>query len=106
MNKATAIALAGSIDKWEDILAGKVKDCGTENCPLCDIFWHQPGCRKCPVKVATGKSQCKGSPYEKWAIHQNSRELGGNRNADWATDKRSKKLAGDELAFLISLRPS
>lgn len=94
MNKDTRTALEGSIDKWRGIVAGEITDGGSDNCPLCAVFKRRPRCGKCPVKVATGKPECQGSPYEKWGI------------CNWATDKRSKKLARDELDFLISLRPS
>lgn len=104
MKKATRTALEGSIKKWEDVLAGKIKEMGPENCPLCDIFYNRVNCGKCPVKVSTGAPTCENSPYDAWLRYQSSRFLKGNRNAYWATDKRSKNLAKAERDFLISLR--
>ncbi|MCB7127921.1 MAG: hypothetical protein J3T61_00080 [Candidatus Brocadiales bacterium] len=115
MNKATRTALEGSIKKWEDIEAGKCPDQGSDNCPLCSVFKriHISGgkykrnwisCTGCPVKRSTGEAGCISSPYDAWKRHQDLRYDAENRNASWATDKRSKELAKAELEFLISLR--
>jgi hypothetical protein len=45
------------------------------DCPLCRLYHPSPngrnmceGCSpSCPIKLATGKDWCKGSPYEHWA---------------------------------------
>lgn len=113
MNKATRIALEGSINKWRDILAKKCPDEGSDNCSLCSTFKrsylfpnnvHSISCFGCPVEESTGQSGCLGSPYDAWKRHQDLRCGAENRNASWATDKRSKTLAKAELDFLISLR--
>ena len=108
MNKKTREALEGSIRKWEEILASRKKEGGISDCPLCPQFrgpsgiWH---CDGCPVRAASGKAFCEGTPYEDWSHHQKCRRRDGNRNAYRATDKRSRELAEAELDFLKSLRP-
>jgi hypothetical protein len=64
-----------SIQKWQDILDGKGKQEGSDNCALCYCYnkfdkWHSYGtrynkyaCRKCPVYLKTGQQFCVGTPY-------------------------------------------
>ena len=107
MNKRTRKALEGSIRKWEDVRDGKIKDKRGDNCPLCALFNNHgdDDCEGCPVAIQANDRHCSGTPYVGWWRHQNHRHYSGNRNAYWATDARSKKLAQAELDFLISLRP-
>lgn len=86
MNKKTAKALEGSIEKWKAIVAGTGTDEGHYNCPLCALFFYDD-CAGCPVMKKTGFGSCSNSPYDDYC--QNP------------TRARAKK----ELAFLISLRP-
>ena len=113
MNKETLQALEGSIEKWQHIVGTtEAEDKGVENCPLCAMFWHG-GCKGCPVSEATGRDNCRDSPYTAWAIHirtrvsqvrgipghpqiQNHRELGC---------EVCLELARAELTFLVGLLP-
>jgi hypothetical protein len=66
MNAATLKALKGSIKKWDTIVDGTGVDVGTGNCPLCLKFFHASRwgiCGGCPVKNATGRVGCVGTPY-------------------------------------------
>ena len=55
MDKKTSVAIAGSIKKWEGIVALTIGDRGMVNCPLCKVFYNHTedgaeGCDGCPVK--------------------------------------------------------
>jgi len=84
MNKKTAKALEGSITHWKENLEKAEnnytknlgwKDIyfGQEECPLCDLFNKDPdiyscdetSCRKCPIKKATNRLYCHGTPFKK-----------------------------------------
>ena len=114
MPKRTLAALKGSICKWKDIVAGSAMDHGVDNCSLCKVY--HPEFRKitggdyecsdkCPVKAKTGESFCLGSPYLKWANHQD-RYHGGNASVGQGVEcPTCKKLAKAELRFLEKLLP-
>jgi hypothetical protein len=100
MTPKTLTALQGSIAKWEAILAGTAQDEGTNNCPLCLVFWRND-CRGCPVRERTGQTLCEGSPYDAWASHWNEHPA-----IAWtASDPETRRLAVAELEFLTSLLP-
>lgn len=94
MDDRTLIALMGSIQKWENIVAGTQEDRGLEDCPLCMLF-HYDTCDGCPVKSKTGMDGCKGSPYD--GILRYQYPVSATRGY---TDK-----ARDALDFLKSLLP-
>lgn len=97
MNKRTLKALEGSIEKWRQIAYENGKDYGTENCPLCKMFFINGSrdCTGCPVRDKTGRMLCHGSPYEAWAYSHKKH-----------IPSVKKQLAVAELKFLRSLRPS
>lgn len=99
MDKKTLEALKGSIEKWEGIVAGKIKDEGPRNCPLCKKF---PSCDGCPVSEVTLSDSCNNSPYEEWEIYA----YANHHEFDYMVrDEKSKELAEAELNFLKSLLP-
>jgi hypothetical protein len=70
MTKNTIAAIKGSILHWERILLGREDEImGPQSCPLCQTFRHRVDglmtCGRCPVKMATGRSFCEGTPYYK-----------------------------------------
>ncbi len=95
----TAKALEGSIEKWRKIVVREGQDYSGSNCPLCALFpdW---GCPGCPVMKASGKSECRGTPFANWRKHQNKKHACGGVN-ECPTCTR---LARKELKFLESLR--
>ena len=98
MNRKTLKALKGSIEKWEDIVAGTGHDDGAENCPLCQLFIRNE-CVGCPVFEKTRMRECQGTPYQRWV-----RYLGFAPT--WtAGTLRQKAAAKAELKFLKSLLP-
>ena len=99
MDKETLKALRGSISKWRAIAAGRKKDQGWENCPLCIKFLHNSEdiCSGCPVSAKTHSAGCRGTPYERWE------ELGGL--TEKATTTRLVRAAKAEVRFLESLLP-
>ena len=99
MDARTRKALEGSIKKWEGIVAGKVRDEGSMNCPLCELFNNidsDPMCAGCPVAEKIGQTGCDGTPYEEFCKHATR---GG-----YAESPSARRIAKAELAFLISLR--
>ena len=98
MTPATLAALRGSIEKWEAIVAGTGVDRGSENCPLCKMFFKAEECTGCPVMQKTGRPFCRGTPYDTFSRH-----------ADFLRGKISREqqlaAARDELEFLKSLLP-
>ncbi len=116
MNKATLKALRGSITKWERIVVGKEVDRGTDNCPLCRKFFNPDWwkgrnyfCDGCPVRQASGRPNCLGTPYTKWskAIQSESRKLTGVTlfYTKAVFGPQTQQAAIDEHAFLVSLLP-
>jgi hypothetical protein len=99
MKKKTLDALKGSIRKWEQIRDGLIEDQGTHNCPLCKLF-HAFECVGCPIQQHTGQKGCVGSPYE--AYNDIYFDDGDDEDSN---PEHKKKLAQDELDFLISLLP-
>lgn len=97
MDAATLIALQGSIEKWEALVADPDKEeKGVNDCPLCAFFYQRYYCHdECPVKARTGQDFCKGSPYSDWI---RASDLG------YSTDML-RSWAQTELNFLISLLP-
>lgn len=74
-----------SIEKWQDIVNGKGKDFGTDNCALCEVY----ECHECPVDKITGKG-CGSTPF---SDYQNA-----------MTEEDFVKAAKAEVEFLKSLR--
>jgi hypothetical protein len=66
MNREVQYALEGSIKKWEGIVKGTMTDEGTENCPLCQLFFLNCGCEGCPVAEFTGRGECLDTPYDSY----------------------------------------
>lgn len=62
MRENTIKAIVGSILKWDAIAQGCKIDTGGDNCPLCQMF-SVGECFACPVKIYTGKEQCKNTLY-------------------------------------------
>lgn len=95
----TLAALKASIEKWQKIVKTSNDyqdlDLGPETCPLCELFYRgfpKPCSSRCPVKIATGKDHCYGSPYAEVA--------------DADSQASFKIHAVRELEFLKSLLPS
>ena len=64
-------ALRGSIEKWEGIANGSLKDEGASNCPLCKMFLlglYGRYCIGCPIQIDTGRDMCVGSQYMEWVL--------------------------------------
>jgi hypothetical protein len=101
MNAETLEALRGSIAKWQRIAAGTGVNRGPIDCPLClphcPSFQDTPvECEGCPVKQATGKPNCLGSPYWKFL----------KADVPGASAEHLQHLAAAERDFLISLLPA
>lgn len=103
MDEPTLIALQGSIAKWQAIVDGTGVDDGTENCPLCLMFYGDfGGCAGCPVNEHTSCSFCKATPYEDWCDLFVTDRYAVPKIAD--TPAR-KQAAQAEVDFLKSLLP-
>jgi len=99
MDKQTLKALKGSIMKWEAIVAETGIDNGTDNCPLCRLFYDN-FCEGCPV-VSKGGRRCSQSPYQEWLDAQ----PGQTDFPFVANTKPLKRIARAELKFLKGLLP-
>jgi hypothetical protein len=105
----TITALQGSIAKWRKILFHGAEDHGTHDCPLCAIYRPDAGCARtvegstvqCPVAQKTGRTGCRGSPYEAWLVAQGAR-LRADRKVDDAFPA-TRRAAQEELKFLADL---
>jgi len=115
MDPATLEALKSSIKKWEAIARGEGQDDGAFNCALCQLFHpdfapcvdcSMCGCLLCPVGKRTGKSGCRGTPYEEWESHHRRKHP---ETADELTRKvlcdECRRIAQKEMNFLQSLLP-
>jgi hypothetical protein len=104
MDKKALKALKGSIKKWEGIVSGKGIDKGSENCPLCKLFYSGIDyCSLCPIYQKTGDEHCQNTPYIAWVDHLESEH---NCVEDLSIQcPTCKRLAEKELKFLKSLLP-
>jgi hypothetical protein len=107
MNAETREALEGSIKKWRNIVAGTGVDEGTDNCPLCELFYDpvsyaEQECLGCPVFEKTGHQYCYKTPYENFDL-ASTHCINDISNKD--RREELTKQAQAELDFLISLRP-
>lgn len=91
-------ALAGSIRKWEGIVAGDTESLGDQNCPLCKLYNTDDGCDGCPVKASTGKDWCSGSPHTYWL------RVTRNNPHGYAQTPLERRAALKMLRFLESLQ--
>ena len=97
MNKKTYLALQGSIAKWEGIVDGSVEDEGSDNCPLCQMFFgkSRANCNGCPVMEATGLTSCSSTPYDDFC---DAEDFGDEDDCQYA--------ATEMLEFLRALVPA
>ncbi len=90
-----ALALELSIEKWEDMIAGKGVDMGWQNCALCELdgMTDKGACEGCVVYKRTGKYGCGGTPYEEFEYAENAED-----------DELMKEAEKKEVKFLKSFR--
>ena len=72
MNKDIAVfkkAKQMELARLKRIAEGLATDDGPDGSPLCRLFLHD-NCEACPVKLQSGYSDCRLSPYAEWARHQ------------------------------------
>jgi len=92
-----------SIEKWADLVEHLNKitnlkeyderlEKGQYNCALCELYLKNK-CVKCPVKIATGFTECRKTPYHRFWCAWEIKDLEGMREAAMA-----------ELEFLKSLK--
>lgn len=90
-------ALEMSIAHWERVMDDpRCTPTGLRYCKLCYVYKSGQNyeCYGCPVFTHTDKICCKGTPFHKFTAAVRSKE----------GIKLLRKLADDELQFLISLR--
>jgi hypothetical protein len=101
MNKQTLKALKGSIKKWQSIVNKTGVDRGTNNCPLCKLFYNYEyivdHCLGCPVRNRTGEQYCTNTPYVKFSDLDDGSGI--------ANTPEKLAAAVEELKFLKSLLP-
>ncbi len=107
MNRKTAKALEGSIEKWRKIAEEGGEDRFGSNCPLCYLFvdailFGEPPCVGCPVMRATGVNSCANSPHEAWVRHQDKIHLEKSEYKVFCPT--CTRLARKEQKFLEGLR--
>lgn len=99
----TQEALKQSIAHWERNVAAQTIDdikMGMDYCALCELYYRHD-CKGCPVRAATGRPYCVGSPYESvyeaaWALEDKD-----PTEQRWATYRAAAQA---ELDFLKSLQ--
>ena len=119
MNYDTSEALDDSIAHWERNVFGLFEEVGihADECALCDMFivggreddeigWDYVACLECPVRAVTGKSHCKGSPWEdvQDAYQEAQRAQWGFGGSAYLADLAFREAARKMLVFLMSLR--
>lgn len=106
MDKKTAEALEGSIEKWRHIVEEGGEDNGTGNCPLCKLFlsdYSDTSCEDCPVGKTVGTHVSCSPQYMAWHRHQRDEHYGTPNTIHCP---ECEKFARTELEFLKSLRES
>jgi len=64
-----------AIEKWQmvrktfDALPDgtEVRDVGVRTCALCQVYYDDGDCTRCPILAYTGCPQCRETPYLEWA---------------------------------------
>lgn len=97
--RETAKALKGSIEKWRAIVEKRGVDDGSDNCPLCSLFWEDAVCNGCPAAVSS-TGCCTETPYVAWYRHQEKKHPS---TLDLIHCPTCTRLAKAELKFLESL---
>jgi len=64
--KRVIAALEGSVQKWYGVLYLDGEENGPDDCTCCVEFFNSSTCDGCPIKAATGISQCGATPYREW----------------------------------------
>lgn len=95
MDERTLEALRGSIAKWEGIVAGTVRNEGSSNCPLCQLYIND-NCKGCPVFREARIGACRDTPFEVYIVEA---VVNGRRSPS------ALKAAQAEVDFLRSLLP-
>jgi hypothetical protein len=68
-----------AILKWQRIVGdGENVDDVVDDCALCTEYYkvgtnRDNYCRDCPIKAATGKQFCDGTPYQAWSEYEYER---------------------------------
>lgn len=105
MDKETLEALRGSIQKWENIVAGTGVDDGMDNCPLCQMFFDEDEiCTGCPVAIESTAPLCFNTPYSSWRVIQLS-AWGVDNHESKVFSSKSMTAAIAMLNYLKSLLP-
>ncbi len=102
LSKVTMSALNGSILKWEKIFRGLDQDNGTENCPLCQLFYGND-CLNCPIANDTGAQYCEETPHTDYALTVHE-EYEYGQSYTVINYPELKPLAFKELRYLIRLK--
>ena len=64
-----------TIEKWHAVRAAfdgipdgaRVNDGGVRTCALCQVYYDDGACTRCPITRYTGAGQCRETPYLEWA---------------------------------------
>ena len=68
MTDADRVLARASVERWRRLRLFAVELPGG-HCPLCEKYLKKT-CGRCPVKKATGKDFCEGTPYQAWKEHR------------------------------------
>lgn len=96
-SEKTMNAIEGSVKKWEDVVLGKIKERGPNNCPLCELFFENPSCSGCPIAEKPRYDRCLNTPYTKWI------ETSDYNNGRYVASLDAYKTALDEIEFLKNI---
>ena len=94
-----------AIEKWQmvrktfDALPDgtEVRDVGVRTCALCQVYYDDGDCTRCPILAYTGCPQCRETPYLEWAgetvsceCRRRDRILGGTQGILGTTERRER----------------
>jgi len=110
ISKVATKALKAQIGRWRELSARGVKrgpaNLSVEKSPLCKLF-YEDYCHNCPVKTATGETNCVNTPFESAAFITKewkrvvTGDLKNSSQGVWA--KSFRKYAKREVKFLEGL---
>lgn len=104
MNRETELALSASIEHWRE---NEEAECFTKasvesaDCALCADFYHED-CQGCPVAQSTGRTWCRGTPYQAAADALDHWAYGEKEDAERHREE-FRACAKREREFLESL---
>ncbi len=104
LNEKTKLAMGDTLVMWLKISRGLIRDKGSAQNPLCELFIKNVDCEGCPIKNKTRQSQCMGTPYPNWLKHHEFVHPAKTRRFGYQVEcAECKEIARDMFDFFLDM---